>query len=131
MRIFRLINNGWIGNFVIIGNKVYVLLSDPITALKLYSEGKDVPLGPEVNINIDELLTKDYTYKGLRFTKPYDPPEVWGGSGIVYEVARARYSEEDVAMIRVRPYTNSSTMPRDQKYSLKVRQTDASAMASQ
>ncbi|WP_054842654.1 fumarylacetoacetate hydrolase family protein [Vulcanisaeta distributa] len=100
MRIFRLINNGWIGNFVIIGNKVYVLLSDPITALKLYSEGKDVPLGPEVNINIDELLTKDYTYKGLRFTKPYDPPEVWGGSGIVYEVARARYSEEDVAMIR-------------------------------
>ncbi|GAB6947816.1 fumarylacetoacetate hydrolase family protein [Vulcanisaeta sp. JCM 16161] len=101
MRIFRLTNGGWVGNFAIVSNRVYVLLSDPVTALKLYSEGRDVPLGPEVNVNIDELLARDYTYKGLRFTKPYDPPEVWG-SGIVYEVARARYSEEDVAMIRGR-----------------------------
>lgn len=99
MRIFRLINGNWVGNFAIINDKAYVLLSDPITALKLYMEGRDVPLGPEVSINVDELLTRDYTHKGLRFTKPYDPPEVWG-SGIVYEVARARYSEEDVAMIR-------------------------------
>nr|WP_245522545.1 fumarylacetoacetate hydrolase family protein [Vulcanisaeta distributa] len=84
-----------------INDRVYVLLSDPITALKLHSEGKEVPLGPEVNINVNELLARDYTYRGLRFTKPYDPLEVWD-SGIVYEVARARYSEEDVAMIRGR-----------------------------
>ncbi|BDR92636.1 fumarylacetoacetate hydrolase family protein [Vulcanisaeta souniana] len=99
MKLFRLTNNGWVGNFAIINNKVYVLLSDPVTALKLYSEGKEVPLGPEVNVNVDELLNRDYTYRGLRFTRPYDPIEVWG-SGIVYEVARSRYTEEDVAMIK-------------------------------
>jgi len=101
VRIFRLTNKGWVGNFAIINNKIYVLLSDPITALKIYSEGKDIPLGPEVSISLDDLLNRDYTFKDLRFTKPYDPPEVWG-SGIVYEVARARYSEEDVAMIKGR-----------------------------
>ncbi len=40
MKIFRLINGGWVGNFVMINDRVYVLLSDSITALKLHSEGK-------------------------------------------------------------------------------------------
>ena len=101
MRIFRLINGGFISNFAFLDDKVFILMVDPIMALRLYHEGKQVPLGPEVNVNLDDLLSRDYTYGGLRFTKPYDPPEVWG-SGIVYEAARARYSEEDVAMIRGR-----------------------------
>jgi len=101
MRIFRLINGGAVSSFVVLDGRVFVLMVDPITALKLHYEGRQVPLGPSVNVDLDELLGRDYTYNGLRFTKPYDPPEVWG-SGIVYEVARARYTEEDVAMIKGR-----------------------------
>ncbi len=98
MKIFRLVNRGYVGNFALIGGKVYVLLADPITALKVKAEGGEVPLGPEVFLNLDEILSRDYTFNGLRMTKPYDPPEVWG-SGISYETSRARYSEEDVARI--------------------------------
>ena len=99
MKIFRLINNGWTSNFVTINNNVYVLMTDPVTALKMHAEGKEIPIGPKVELNLDEILNRDYTFRGLRFTKPYDPLEVWG-SGIVYEVARARYTEEDVATIK-------------------------------
>ncbi|MGC8542331.1 MAG: fumarylacetoacetate hydrolase family protein [Vulcanisaeta sp.] len=99
MKIFRLINNGWTSNFVTINNNVYVLMTDPVTALKIHAEGKEIPIGPKVELNLDEILNRDYTFRGLRFTKPYDPLEVWG-SGIVYEVARARYTEEDVATIK-------------------------------
>lgn len=50
-----------------------------------------------VGLNYEELLTK-FQIGDLRITKPLDPPEVWG-SGISYEMARERYSEENVARI--------------------------------
>jgi 2-keto-3-deoxy-D-arabinonate dehydratase (EC 4.2.1.-) len=99
MRIFRLTNG--ISNFtyVMINGKVFELGMDPVLALMNHAKGLSVSLGSEVLINIDEVFKRDYRVGGLRFTKPYDPPEVWG-SGISYEVSRRRYSEEgDVAKI--------------------------------
>ncbi|WP_143701300.1 fumarylacetoacetate hydrolase family protein [Vulcanisaeta thermophila] len=82
-----------------VGDKVFELGVDPIKALISYANGKVVGLGAEVNIDVNQLLSKDYRSSGLRFTKPYDPPEVWG-SGISYEVSMRRYSEEgEVARI--------------------------------
>jgi 2-dehydro-3-deoxy-D-arabinonate dehydratase len=42
------------------------------------------------------LMSRDPGYK---VAKPFDPVEVWG-AGITYGAARARYVEEDVAVIR-------------------------------
>jgi hypothetical protein len=53
------------------------LMVDPVTALRLHYEGRQVPLSPGVNINLGELLGRGYAYNGLRFTKLYDLPEIW------------------------------------------------------
>lgn len=100
MRIFRLTDGSSYYTYAIIEGKVRRLNMDPISALINYSRGAGLSLGGEEQINVDELLKRDYRFSGLRFTKPYDPPEVWG-SGISYEVSRRRYSEEgDVARVR-------------------------------
>nr|WP_069807975.1 fumarylacetoacetate hydrolase family protein [Vulcanisaeta thermophila] len=99
MKIFRLTNGESTFQYAMVGDKVFELGVDPIKALISYANGKVVGLGAEVNIDVNQLLSKDYRSSGLRFTKPYDPPEVWG-SGISYEVSMRRYSEEgEVARI--------------------------------
>lgn len=85
--------------YAVVNGDVYELGIDPVEALLRYRRGEYVSLGLKVNVNIDELLKKDHRSSGLRFTKPFEPPEVWG-SGISYEVSRRRYSEEgEVARI--------------------------------
>ncbi|MGC8570560.1 fumarylacetoacetate hydrolase family protein [Caldivirga sp.] len=99
MRIFRLTNGESTFQYAVVDGKVFELGVDPVKALISYANGRVVGLGAEVNIDVNQLLSKDYRSSGLRFTKPYDPIEVWG-SGISYEVSRRRYSEEgDVAKI--------------------------------
>lgn len=60
--------------------------------LTLKKEGK-VNLYEEIGLTAEELLGRE------RLILPYDPPEIWG-AGIVYERARVRYAEEDVATIK-------------------------------
>lgn len=99
MRIFRLTNGESTFQYAVVNGKVFELGVDPVKALINYANGKVIGLGAEVNIDVNQLLGRDYRSSGLRFTKPYDPPEVWG-SGISYEVSRRRYSEEgEVAKI--------------------------------
>ncbi|ABW01107.1 fumarylacetoacetate hydrolase family protein [Caldivirga maquilingensis] len=99
MRIFRLTNGESTFQYAVVDGKVFELGVDPVKALISYANGKVIGLGAEVNIDVNQLLSRDYRSSGLRFTKPYDPPEVWG-SGISYEVSRRRYSEEgEVARI--------------------------------
>ncbi|WP_291766189.1 fumarylacetoacetate hydrolase family protein [Caldivirga sp. UBA161] len=99
MRIFRLTNGESTFQYAVVDGKVFELGVDPVKALMSYASGKVIGLGAEVNVDVNQLLSRDYRSNGLRFTKPYDPPEVWG-SGISYEVSRRRYSEEgEVAKI--------------------------------
>ncbi|MDT7862649.1 MAG: fumarylacetoacetate hydrolase family protein [Saccharolobus sp.] len=97
MKIFRVLKRGYCISYAILDNNVIRLDEDPIKALIRYSENKEVLGDKVVGLNYEELLTK-FQIGDLRITKPLDPPEVWG-SGISYEMARERYSEENVAKI--------------------------------
>jgi 2-dehydro-3-deoxy-D-arabinonate dehydratase len=91
MKIFRLIEKGNVKTYAIIGEKVYNLLEDPIIALRNYPRFK---LGSsEYTIEDINSFLKNLD-KEPKFTKPYEPLEVWG-SGISYVIARRRYSEEE------------------------------------
>lgn len=97
MKLFRVLKRGYYISYAIINNNIIRLDEDPIKALIRYFENKEV-LGDKVcEINIEALL-KNFQVSEMKITKPIDPPEVWG-SGISYEVSRARYSEENVAKI--------------------------------
>ncbi|AAY81242.1 fumarylacetoacetate hydrolase family protein [Sulfolobus acidocaldarius] len=98
MRIFRVVKKGsHYVHYAIVGNDVVKLDEDPVKALIRYSESKEILGDKVIGFNLEELLTK-FKNGDTRITKPFDPIEVWG-SGISYEMARERYSEEDVARI--------------------------------
>jgi 2-dehydro-3-deoxy-D-arabinonate dehydratase len=96
MRIFSVIN-GDVRIYVAEQDGEFRIIRDPVAALRDYVKHRGV-MGVRVRVDLEELLRRDHAHVGDRLTRPYDPPEVWG-SGITYEVARARYSEEDVARI--------------------------------
>ncbi|MEM3515242.1 MAG: fumarylacetoacetate hydrolase family protein [Saccharolobus sp.] len=97
MKIFRVIRKGYYISYAIINNQIIRLDEDPIKALIRYSETKEV-LGDKIaNLDYETLLNK-FQINDIKITKPLDPLEVWG-SGISYEMARERYSEENVARI--------------------------------
>lgn len=94
MKVFRTINGkGKINVYVQKDHEVFRGPDEPPGILiTLRKEGK-VDLYEKVSLTMDELLKKE------KLITPYDPPEIWG-AGIIYERARARYTEEDVAMIK-------------------------------
>lgn len=97
MKIFRVIRKGYYVSYAIVNGDVIRLDEDPLKALIRYSESREV-LGDKVaQFDYNKLLEK-FQVGDMKITKPYDPPEVWG-SGISYEMARQRYSEENVAKI--------------------------------
>ncbi len=99
MKLFRVLrskSNCYI-SYAIIDNNVIRLDEDPVKTLIRYSENKEVLGDKVVNLDYNELLNK-FEVNGVKITKPFDPLEVWG-SGISYEMARQRYSEENVAKI--------------------------------
>jgi 2-dehydro-3-deoxy-D-arabinonate dehydratase len=98
MKMLRLIRKGVYELYAILDGEVYRLSGmDPIEVLERYSEGKLERLGERVELDLESLLmSRDPGYK---VAKPFDPVEVWG-AGITYGAARARYVEEDVAVIR-------------------------------
>nr|WP_236748994.1 fumarylacetoacetate hydrolase family protein [Acidianus manzaensis] len=98
MKIFRVVKRGYYISYAILENNIVIRLDeDPVRALIRYSENKEV-LGDKV-VGLDyELLLKNFQVNDVKITKPIDPLEVWG-SGISYEMARERYSEENVAKI--------------------------------
>ncbi|MEM3350387.1 MAG: fumarylacetoacetate hydrolase family protein [Saccharolobus sp.] len=97
MKIFRVIRKGYYISYAIINNQIIRLDEDPIKALIRYSETKEVLGDKIVNLDYETLLNK-FQINDIKITKPLDPLEVWG-SGISYEMARERYSEENVARI--------------------------------
>lgn len=94
MKVFRTINEkGKINVYVQKDHEIFRWLDEPLSVLiKFRREGR-VALHEKVGLTMEELL------KNEKLITPYDPPEIWG-AGIVYERARARYTEEDVAMIK-------------------------------
>ncbi|MEM4944483.1 MAG: fumarylacetoacetate hydrolase family protein [Saccharolobus sp.] len=97
MKIFRVIRKGYYISYAIINSQIIRLDEDPIKALIRYSETKEVLGDKIVNLDYETLLNK-FQINDIKITKPFDPLEVWG-SGISYEMARERYSEENVARI--------------------------------
>jgi 2-dehydro-3-deoxy-D-arabinonate dehydratase len=87
MKLMRVVDRGNIINLALIKGEVYRLKEDAVNALIRYSRTGAVN-GERTQLEVG----------GVKITKPLDPPEVWG-SGISYEISRARYSEEDVAKI--------------------------------
>lgn len=94
MKVFRTINGkDKINTYVQKDNEVFRSPDDPLSILITFK--KEGRIGPyeKIGLTMEELLKKE------RLITPYDPPEIWG-AGIVYERARTRYTEEDVAMIK-------------------------------
>jgi 2-dehydro-3-deoxy-D-arabinonate dehydratase len=96
MKLMRVVDRGNIINLALIKGEVYRLKEDAVNALIRYSRTGAVN-GERTQLDVEGLLKK-FEVGGVKITKPLDPPEVWG-SGISYEISRARYSEEDVAKI--------------------------------
>jgi len=96
MKLMRVVDRGNIINLALIKEEVYRLKEDAVNALIRYSRTGAVN-GERTQLDVEGLLKK-FEVGGVKITKPLDPPEVWG-SGISYEISRARYSEEDVAKI--------------------------------
>lgn len=98
MKLFRVVKRGYYISYAILDNSTIIRLDeDPIKTLMRYAENKEV-LGDRVTGIDYQSLLKNFQINDIRITKPMDPPEVWG-SGISYEMARERYSEENVAKI--------------------------------
>lgn len=98
MKLARVLKRGYYISYAILENDTVIRLDeDPIKALIRYAENKEV-LGDRV-IGIDfQVLLKNFQVNDIKITKPIEPLEIWG-SGISYEMARERYSEENVAKI--------------------------------
>jgi len=97
MKVFSTTSENGIASYVVEGERIHKLHEEVINFLMEHKRGKRVK-GDLANIDLKELLNRDYKFKGERLTKPYEPKEVWG-VGISYFMARQRYSEENVAMI--------------------------------
>lgn len=97
LRLLRVVRKGLYEIYLIYsGEEIYRVSGDPIEILRMYSRGE---LSPKEAVSLDlEALLRSRD-PGGKVAKPFDPVEVWG-AGITYEAARARYVEEDVAMIK-------------------------------
>ncbi|MEM0090322.1 MAG: fumarylacetoacetate hydrolase family protein [Nitrososphaerota archaeon] len=94
MKVFRTINGkGKINVYVQKDHEVFRWSGEPLSILVTFKKEGKVALHEKVGLTMEELL------KNEKLITPYDPPEIWG-AGIVYERARVRYTEEDVAMIK-------------------------------
>jgi 2-dehydro-3-deoxy-D-arabinonate dehydratase len=94
MKVFRTVNGkGKINTYVQKDDEIFRGAYDPLNILVTFRKEGKIVLIEKVSLTLEELL------KNEKLITPYDPPEIWG-AGIVYERARVRYTEEDVAMIK-------------------------------
>ncbi|MEM2909675.1 MAG: fumarylacetoacetate hydrolase family protein [Nitrososphaerota archaeon] len=94
MKVFRTIDGkGKISTYVQKDDKIFRVADEPLSVLIIFKKEGKMNLYEKIGLSMEELLKKE------RLIIPYEPPEIWG-AGIVYERARVRYTEEDVAMIK-------------------------------
>ena len=94
MKVFRTVNGrGKINTYVQKDDEIFRGPDDPLSVLVTFRKERKIGPYEKVSLTLDELL------KNEKLITPYDTPEIWG-AGIVYERARVRYTEEDVAMIK-------------------------------
>lgn len=100
LKLLRVLRRGVHEIYLVYGDgEVYLGEGDPVDLLRAHSKGELSPRR-RAELNLGSLLeSRDPVFK---VAKPFDPVEVWG-AGITYQAARARYVEEDVAILRGRP----------------------------